>query len=185
VQATPSLLVYLAGGLEMGMGIWTRPISRSGEARRFTEFKFNMLDAALSPDGHWMTYSASDSGANEIWVQAFPAGERHRISTNGGINPAWSPNGRELFFLAREGSVVSLMAVDFTPGTEFKAGVPHRLFDGPFYITMPQRSWDVTPDGQHFIMVRQDQRPDEIVSKLNVVLNWGEELKKRAPRSGR
>jgi serine/threonine-protein kinase len=182
VSATQSRLVYLErrdGKHE----IWTRPLSGQGEPQRYVESKFSMWNAELSPDGHWMTYVLNDSG-DEVWVQAFPAGERHRIST--GTGPAWARSGRELFFLSGSaGRPYALMAVDFTPGTVFKIGVPHKLFEANFRPTIPQRSYDVAPDGQHFIMTRREEFPDASVSKLNVVLNWAEELKKRAPQSGR
>jgi Tol biopolymer transport system component len=182
-SASEKLLIYLLNSGEGRFQIWSRPMSGPGEAQRFTESNFGMSDAELSPDGHWMVYGSNDSGTNEIWVQAFPAGERHRISTNGGLNPAWARNGRELFYLAfgSAGSARAMMAVDFTPGTVFNAGAPHKLFEGNFFGTIPQRSYDVMPDGEHFIMIRPEERPDESVSKLNVVLNWTEELKKRAP----
>jgi serine/threonine-protein kinase len=185
VSATQSLLVYLENR-DGKFEIWTRPLSGQGEPQRYVESKFDMLNAELSPDGHWMTYESDDSGDSEVWVQAFPAGERHRISTKGGTGPAWARSGRELFFLSgAAGRPYALMAVDFTPGTVFKTGVPHKIFEGNFRTTSPQRSYDVTTDGQHFIMTRQEELPDESVGKLNIVLNWAEELKKRAPRSGR
>ena len=182
VSATQSRLVYMEtrdGKFE----IWTRPLSGQGVPQRYVESKYNMWNAELSPDGHWMTYVMNDSG-DEVWVQAFPAGERHRIST--GTGPAWARSGRELFFLSSLGAGrYALMAVDFTPGTVFRTGVPHKLFEANFMPTTPGRSYDVAPDGKHFIITRPDELPDASVSKLNVVLNWAEELKKRAPRSGR
>jgi serine/threonine-protein kinase len=182
VSATQSLLVYLVRR-DGKLDIWTRPLSGQGEAQRYVESKFSMFNAELSPDGHWMTYVSNDSGANEVWVQAFPAGERHRISA--GMGPAWARSGRELFYLTGPiGGPHALMALAFTPGAVFKNGVPHKLFEGNFALTTPQRSYDVTPDGQHFIMTRREY-PDASVNKLNVVLNWAEELRKRAPRSGR
>lgn len=182
-SANEKLLVYVLYAEGLRFQIWSQPLSGPGAPQRFTESNFDMSDAELSPDGHWMVYRSNDSGANEIWVQAFPAGERHRISTNGGINPAWARSGRELFYLARgsTASTYAMMAVDFTPGAVFKAGDPRKLFEANFAVTFPQRSYDVMPDGEHFLMLRQEERPDESVSKLNVVLNWGEELKKRAP----
>jgi Tol biopolymer transport system component len=183
-SANEKLLIYLLNPGDRRYQIWSRPMSGPGEPQRFTESKFAMSDAELSPDGHWMVYSSNDSGAQEIWVQAFPAGERHRISTNGGSNPAWARNGRELFYLASGSTATAraMMAVDFTPGTVFKAGAPHKLFEGNFFGTIPERSYDVMPDGEHFVILRQEESADESVSKLNVVLNWAEELKKRAPK---
>ncbi len=115
-----------------------------------------------------MAYRSDDSGADEIWAQAFPAGERHRVSANGGLSPAWARNGRELFFLMPllTSSLLprlSPMAVDFTSGTVFKAGVPHKLFEAKIHPSSPQRSYDLTPGGE-FIAAQLKERPDEIVN---------------------
>lgn len=127
----------------------------------------------------------------EVYVQAFPGpGEKHRISTNGGQNPAWARNGRELFYLgqcrrpgARASTSCSMMVVNIPLGVAFKAGAPRTLFEGGPRGSFPTRSYDVYPDGQHFIMAKYDELPDQRVTRLNLVLNWFEELKRRAPRS--
>ena len=167
--------------------IWTRPVSGGGEAQPFlATSQFNYFDAEFSPDGRWMTYVSNESGASEVYVQAFPGpGDRHAISGGGGGNPMWSPNGRELFYsVGTPGQgKQKFMAVDITPGESFKSGAPHVLFEGIWTVTTPLRSYDVMPDGQHFIMERPEYIPDQKVTKLNVVLNWFDELRKRAPRS--
>jgi len=175
-------------------GIWVRPMSGLGEPKLFLESKFGVQDAEFSPDGKWLAYSSIEGGTVEVYVQAFPGpGEKQRISTNGGLNPAWAPNGRELFYLkcgrpgARASMSCSMMAVDITLGGAFKAGAPRTLFEagpGPSGPSGPTRSYDVYPDGQHFIMAKHDELPDQRVTRLNLVLNWFEELKRRAPRSG-
>lgn len=76
-----------------------------------------------------------------------------------------------------------MMSADFATGSAFIASVPHTLFEGKWGVTFPFRDYDVTPDDQHFIMLRTEEPPDQRVTKLNVVLNWFEELKRRAPRS--
>ena len=76
-----------------------------------------------------------------------------------------------------------MMAVDVSLGGPFKATTPRVLFEGTLYSSTPLRSYDITPDGQRFIMPRSEDIPDQKVTKLNVVLNWFDELKKRAPRS--
>jgi eukaryotic-like serine/threonine-protein kinase len=155
----------------------------SGQPRQFSPSTFSQVDAEFSPDGRWIAYASNESGNQELYVQPFPGpGEKHRISSNGGINPAWSRNGRELFYLARgrNNADRSMMAVDFSTTGEFKAGSPHLLFEGPYFSTTPLRSYDVTPDGQ-FIMARQQRVPDQPVAKLNVVLGWADELKRRVP----
>jgi Tol biopolymer transport system component/predicted Ser/Thr protein kinase len=166
--------------------IWTKPMPGPGEPNKLIESKFALRDAEFSPDGRWMVYTSNESGAVEVYVQAFPGpGEKHKISTAGGVNPAWARSGRELFYLEpRPSGKLAMMAVDFAAGGAFKPSTPHALFEGDWESTTPLRSYDVTPDGQHFIMFRTEPPPDERVTKLNVVLNWFEELNKRAPASG-
>ena len=168
--------------------IWTRPMSGEGEPRQFLSSpRFSYTDAEFSPDGRWMVYVSNESGANEVYVQAFPGpGDRHQISSRGGnSNPMWAPNGRELFYTGRKvGENGPMMAVDVAQGAAFKAGTPHMLFEGSWQVSAVVRSYDMTPDGQHFVMSRPGEIPDQKVTKLNVVLNWFDELRKRAPRSG-
>jgi hypothetical protein len=76
-----------------------------------------------------------------------------------------------------------MMAVDITPGGVFKAGAPRTLFEAGPSRSGPSRSYDVYPDGQHFIMTKDDELPDQRVTRLNLVLNWLEELNRRVPRS--
>jgi serine/threonine protein kinase len=181
-------LAYLTAG---GNGIWVRPMSGPGAPKLFLESKSYVQDAEFSPDGNWLAYSSSESGTLEVYVQAFPGpGEKHRISTNGGSNPAWAPGGRELFYLecrgtgARASMSCSMMAVNITSGGAFKAGAPRTLFEAGPSRSGPMRSYDVYPDGQHFIMAKYEELPDQRVTRLNLVLNWFEELKRRVPRSG-
>jgi eukaryotic-like serine/threonine-protein kinase len=167
--------------------IFIRPVQDSnrhfGEARQFSQSTFSQLHPQFSPDGRWIAFSSYESGASEVYVQAFPGpGEKRRISSKRGANPAWSRNGRELFYLHSEGgNESSMMAVDLPTAGEFKAGDPRVLFKGPYLSTNPLRSYDVTPDGQ-FIITHRQEPPDESVTKLNVVLGWAEELKRRVPK---
>jgi Tol biopolymer transport system component len=175
--------------------ILVRPMAEKGEPHVLLESGYpptsGIFDPEFSPDGKWITYTSRESGALEVYVQAFPGpGEKHRISKVTGENPAWAPSGRELFYLEREpGRATSagskMMAVDIDDRGSFRAGVPHELFtlqDARFSIaTIPVRSYDVYPDGKHFIFsfIETQTRPQ--VARLNVVLNWFDELKRRVP----
>ena len=185
-------LAYLQGSFDASFQILVRPtlgpILKSeadlGEPRLFSPSTFRQQDGYFSPDGRWLTYTSSESGENEVYVQPFPGpGEKRRISTDGGLNPAWSRDGRQLFYL-RPVSVtdrsVSMMAVDVTTSDGFRSGAPRELFHGPYIRSMPTRTYDVTPDGQ-FILIREGDPVDERVTKLNVVLGWAEELQRRVP----
>jgi Tol biopolymer transport system component len=181
-------LAYLerVGGVNQ---IFVRPLRDgkpdSGEPRRISPSTFDQYDAEFSPDGRWLAYSTSESGALEVYVQpVLEPGEKRRISSNGGINPAWSRNGRELFYLVRKlaGAGGPMMAVDVSTTGDFKAGIPHQLLEGPYSTTVPVRSYDVMPDGT-FIMNRSTQPPDQPVTSLNVVLGWASQLKTKVPVS--
>ena len=134
----------------------------------------------FSPDGRWMAYVSDESGRAEIYVQPYPGpGGKWQISTDGGIEPAWNPNGRELFY--RSGNRV--MAVPVTTQPTFSAGRPTMLFEGG-YLASPFPNtgvtYDVTPDGQRFLMIKDAQTAS--ATQINVVVNWFEELKRLVPR---
>jgi Tol biopolymer transport system component len=153
----------------------------TGDPRRISPSTYEQRDAEFSPDGRWLAYSEIDAGDIEVYVQPFPGpGEKHRISSNRGVNPAWSRNGGELFYLVSKPGGAALMAVDVSTTGDFKAGVPHQLFEGSYAASMPVRSYDVTRDGT-FIMTRQTRPPDQPVTSLNVILGWASQLKTKVP----
>lgn len=165
--------------------IFIRPMSREVASEPFSDSKFTYQEAQFSPDGHWMAYFTNETGRNEVWVRAFPGpGEKYPISGPGGFSPVWARDQSELFYMDYERSGhVGMMAVHIAPGARFKFGQPRRLFEGDYETEVPLRSYDVTPDGQHFIMLRNEPLPDQRVTKLTVVLNWFDELRRRAPAS--
>jgi serine/threonine-protein kinase len=128
-------------------------------------------EARLSPDGRWMAYRSNESGRFEIYVAPYPGpGGRAQVSTNGGSNPVWAPDGRELFF--RSGNKLMAAAIETTP--ELRAGVPKALFEGRF------EGFDIAPDGQRFVLVRPAY-PDLPPKPLVVVLGWLDDLSRRVP----
>ncbi|HLJ51537.1 MAG TPA: hypothetical protein VKU01_36275 [Bryobacteraceae bacterium] len=144
-----------------------------------------MQDAEFSPDGKWMAYVSNETGANEVYVQAFPGpGHKQRISLSGGANPAWARKGRELFYLSRasDTTATALMAVDVETGDTFRAGIPRALFTFPSNVaSIPSRGYDPYPDGQHFIAALHKRPTVPPTTKLNLVVNWIEEVKRRVP----
>jgi serine/threonine-protein kinase len=150
------------------------------KAEPFLRTPFNEGGPAFSPDGHWLAYISDESGRQEIFVQPYPGpGGKWQISTEGGNEPAWSRNGRELFF--RSGS--KMMAVDVTTQPTFSAGKPKMLFEGQYFAVTPGltgTAFDVSPDGQRFLMVKETEKATSS-TQINVVLNWSEELKRRVP----
>jgi serine/threonine-protein kinase len=156
--------------------IIVRALDGSGEKKKIGPDGAN--DAEFSPDSSWIAYRSAESGRVEIFIEPFPGpGPRRRVSTNGGANPAWSPNGRELFYL-EPSNRPTMMAVDISaagiPGT------PKALFRGAYATTTPVRSYDVTSRGE-FIMARPSSGEpiDQRVTKLTVVIGWGAEVNRR------
>jgi Tol biopolymer transport system component len=140
--------------------------------------------ATVSPDGRWMAYRSTRSGRSEIWVQGVAAGSAPvRVSQNGGREPLWSRDGRELYYL--EGNKPIALAVK--SGSEFSFDAPAVLFDQPYFhgftgtnpVLDQLRSYDVAKDGR-FIMMPTPGNPNVGAGQAGgivVVQNWSEELK--------
>ena len=111
-------------------------------------------------------------------MQPYPGpGGKWQISTEGGREPLWARNGRELFY--RNGD--KMMAVDVTTEPTFSAGTPKLLFEGTFQMAnLSRANYNDAPDGQRFVMI-QGSAPASSVSQINIVLNWFEELMQRVP----
>lgn len=146
--------------------MWCLPMDTK-KPWEFQATKYREFQGAFSPDGRWVAFTSNDSGRNEVYVRPFPGPEpRSRVSTNGGQEPLWNRNGRELFFRLND----AVMAVEIHPQSTFEAGQPRVLFSGPFIEGVWTTSYDVAPDGQRFIMTRyNDNLP---APQVTVVLNW-------------
>jgi Tol biopolymer transport system component len=152
-----------------------RPVVASPESQEF--------HPALSPDGRWLAYVSNRSGRFEIWVKKYPDGTPVRVSEDGGLEPKWAADGRELFY--RLGS--AMMAIAVATEVDLSVGQTVELFDDASYLAMPipfVRLYDVAPDGR-FLMIRQlrANEPDEKspFGSIVVVQNWFEELKRLVP----
>jgi Tol biopolymer transport system component len=144
----------------------------------------------FSPNGAWLAYVSDESGREEVHLRRYPQGERFQVSTAGGVGPVWNPNGREIFFQGPHEGSQKLMVVSVTAdGDSLRLGTPAPLFDtsvrGPTGVTEQYaissnggQRYDVFPDGQRFVMIRQadSQETREIV----LVQNWLAELARLA-----
>jgi eukaryotic-like serine/threonine-protein kinase len=158
------------------------------QVRPFLETTHFEQTPEFSPDGHWLAYVSDESGREEVYVQSFPGpGRRMQISTNGGTQPVWAHNGRELFYTvpAPTSRSWTMMAVDVVTTPTFAAAPPRRLFVGEFVGSIPTRGYDITPDGQRFLSIQApSDTPPAIgagATQVALILNWSEELKRRAP----
>jgi hypothetical protein len=129
----------------------------------------------FSPDGRWMAYVSNESGQFEVYLRPYPGPDRKKqVSTQGGAHPKWNRNGKELFY--RVGN--KMMVVDVSTSPDLTLSQPRVLFEQQYAFggqTIP--NYDVSPDGQRFVMVKDDSAS----GRLNIVLNWMEELKARVP----
>jgi serine/threonine-protein kinase len=143
------------------------------------------INPKISPDGGYMAYASLESGKYEIYVRPFPDVNKGKwqVSTSGGNLPLWSPDGRELFYIGQENSVMAV-AVETKP--TFKLGTPKALFRSMCVgnIIGEGTPWDISPDGKRFLMLKEPPSTPSASAgprKINIVLNWFEELKQRVP----
>jgi Tol biopolymer transport system component len=156
-----------------GVGIWVMPLDGDRTPRHLFPAPAGESDGQLSPDGKWVAYQAAVSTRQEIYVAPFPGpGARRQVSTEGGTEPLWSRDGRELFFQSR----AKLMGVTVTLGEAFSASAPRVVHEGrSIKSTNGNTSWSVTPDGERFLRIQQVE-PERAVTHVELVLNWFSEL---------
>ncbi len=168
-SADGQLLFYSTGAIGV--------LSMEGERtqRPLLDEEFREYDPEVSPNGRWMAYTSDESDQNEIYVRPFPNVDdgKWTISRGGGRPPAWSPDGRELFY--RNGG--KMMVVEITNEPSFSHGVAQELFEGNYHHG-EGRQYDIHPNGQRFLMLKQVKQPEP---QLIIVLNWFEELKRLVP----
>jgi Tol biopolymer transport system component len=174
----------ISAGINYNVGI----LSMEGNREWKSLLKENYIEfqPKISPDGKWVAYTSSESGQVEICTRPFPDLDKGKwqVSTSGGDTPLWSPDGRELFY--RNGNAVMGVPVETDPG--FKVGKPATLFQGNYVLlsTDDGQPWDIHPDGKRFLMIKPaapsgGESTAETLHKINIVLNFFEELKEKAP----
>jgi hypothetical protein len=141
----------------------------------------------ISPDGRWMAYCSDESGRYEVYVSPFPEVNttKWQVSVTGGEIPLWSPDGHRLFY--RDDDAVIAVAVETEPTFQF--GKPVTLFRGSYgiWIGGDGHPWAISPDGKRFLMLKphvsEGAASTETVErpKINIVVNWTEELKQHFP----
>jgi hypothetical protein len=154
------------------------PLQGDRKPTPFLRTEFNEGSGQFSPDGHWIAYTSDESGSDEIYVREFSSGSAQRswdaagkwlISKGGGTDPRWRGDGKELFYVASDGK---LMSVDISAKSVFEVGAPRPLFQlPPGFI-----GFEVTADGRRFLI----GAPVALSASapFTVVLNWQTTLKK-------
>lgn len=158
---------------DTGFDMWMLPMEGDRQPYLWLRTRFNEWGAVFSRDGKWIAYVSDESGQYGVYVRPYPGpGGKRQISTGGGEEVLWSRDGRTLYY--REGAKFISVAIQTQP--DFHADAPKVMFEGP-YLNVPGVSYDVAPDGQHFLMIEENQKQAP-TTQLNVVLNWFEELKR-------
>jgi hypothetical protein len=151
----------------------------------FLESRFTLWFPEFSPDGRWIAYVSNEVGSPEVYVQPYPGpGQKIRISTTGGSEPIWTANGRELLYRSGTLEHQQFFSAAIRSVSPFQVDAPRLLFEaqfGEYESTAPTRSWDVSADGQRFLLLRPVPSTDNPVTVMHVVLNWTEELKRLVP----
>jgi len=154
--------------------IWALPMTPEAKPFPLLTTPANEAGAVVSPDGKWFAYASDETGRYETYVQAFPGGGgKRQVSTTGGNGPWWRADGRELYFHAPNGD---LMSVEVTPATGAIASAPATLFSFPPGGILTTPYYSVTPDGQRFLLSELLQHREG--TPLTVLVDWATRFKK-------
>ncbi len=163
-------VVYLGKSPGLGDEIWYAPLDeqgRAGEPKQVLDPEGNDLKVGLSPNGKFLVYASLDSGLREVYVTRFPSADgKWQVSREGGTAPVWSPKGDRIFF--QQGQ--DLMEVTVGDGPSPQLSRPRKLFTWRAI----DRGFDVTPDGQQFVMI-EEVDPGAARPQIAVVQNWSAE----------
>jgi hypothetical protein len=169
---------------QSGSDIYVLPLDGDRKPQAFWRTKFSEGSPKFAPNGKWMAYSSNESGQPEVYVSAYPAGEKIPISNNGGTDPLWRHDGRQLYY--RLGDL--MMVVDISYGRSLEVSKPRALWRGNYLAGAgsscgmegpTSANYDVTPDGERFLMI-EDASPNAECALLRLVSNWSLELKNPA-----
>jgi len=155
--------------------LWVLPTNVDRKPYRFLPGASADIEGQFSPDGHWIAYASNESGRWEVYVAPFPGpGGRYQVSTDGGQQPRWRRDGRELFFLSRDRKVM-VASVKMGSTLDFNAPMPlfqtlaHEPITAEEFFT-----YDVSADGQKFLVNTNAESVG--LRPLDIVLNWASPL---------
>jgi Tol biopolymer transport system component len=152
-------------------GVFSLPLSGDKAERKpqlLLQSAFILDELHVSPDGRWITYGSNESGRTEVHLARFPSfTDRRPISTNGGLQPQWRGDGRELFYLSLDGK---LMSHAIEPGENLKVGPSRVLFQTAAPLSANTHQYAATRDGQRFFVVEAQTTAE--VEQIYVIANW-------------
>ena len=177
-------LVFEEGDPETRQDLHLLSLEGEPTSRPLLKTQFTEDRPALSPDGRWIAYRSNESRQSEIYVRPFPNVEEGKwlISRDGGISPVWGPDGRELFYRSLNEEAMMIVRIETEP--VFTYETPEVLFTGSYFRSR-NRNYDISPDGQRFLMLKEVEQTEEASATtqnaLIIVQNWFEELKRLVP----
>jgi dipeptidyl aminopeptidase/acylaminoacyl peptidase len=162
-----------AGGSQTANDLLVLPLLDERKPRPLLQTSFSERNGRFSPDGRWVAYQSNESGRGEIYVMPFAgAGGKWQISSEGGDDPKWRRDGRELFYATDN----AIMAAEVNgSAAALQIGAVRRLFDvrrrtAPYLAFGPGSAYDVTADGQRFLV--NVVAEEEAASPITVITNW-------------
>ena len=177
-------LLYTTLTQKTGTDLWALPLDGDKKPFPVLQSAFDEMDAQFSPDGHWIAYESNQSGQSEIFVRPFPQSRgQWQVSTAGGTQPRWRADGKELFYVARDGRLMATPIAPTADGQALTPGAPAALFALRLasgtnvtigtYSGRPQ--YAVARDGRFLVNVAVDA---ETTPPIAIVLNWDAQFKK-------
>jgi Tol biopolymer transport system component len=172
--STDGRFIAVAGWKEeFSQNVLVMPANQDGEPVEFLKSPFYETNARFSPDARYLAYCSEESGSSQVYVQSYPDAQgKWQVSNRGGSEPEWRRDGKELFYLAPDRT---LMSVKVTTSPTFTAGVPEPLFSAQV-IPSPWE-WNryaVTADGQRFLLL--EPVSPETATPISIIVNWTEIL---------
>jgi Tol biopolymer transport system component len=179
------VIAYATGPAASGQSdLWTVSLTGDPRPEPLLATAATERNAEISPDGRWIAYEALEGSQYQVSLRPFPdvSGGKRQVSTAGGTQPLWARDGKELFFLDPSGALMSVRVGPESPPT---LGTPVKILNGLYVWYLPTyagRFYDVSPDGQRFLMLKATGRPEtNAPTSITVVQNWFEELKRLVP----
>jgi Tol biopolymer transport system component len=162
----------LARKEDTGRDIWYRAMTGDTTSKPFEVTPFDEAAPRFSADGKWVAYVSNESGTPEVFVRPFPGpGGRVQVSSGGGSDPVWAPDGKRIFYT--DGS--SFIVANLTTGPALAVSSRQTLFSGDLASGGVHANYDVAKDGHHFLMVNSEAAPAD----LTVIVNWLADVKRR------
>jgi serine/threonine protein kinase/Tol biopolymer transport system component len=171
-----------------GTDLWTVPLEsdgaglRAGKPELFLQTPFNERQPSFSPDGRWLAYSSDESGTYQVYVRSFPdKGGKWQVSNSGGLDPEWSPTGRELFFRSADNRI--MVATYTVKGDSFVADKPRIWSDKPILNAGFGRNYDLAPDGKRVVALMPVDVPEAQQAQNHVIFlqNFFDEVRRKVP----